>query len=398
MVPEMASFDRDVYNSKSMYFPAHFALLVLGTATLALWLLYRRALPKPIPGIPYSPSSARRLLGDVPAMKMHISQTDGTFITYIMEMMKSLDAPLVQVFIRPLSKPLLVLADFREAHDILVHRKDFDRSNTLGDLVKGLAPDHHIHLKTNGAWKAQRRLVQDLMTPSFLHHVVGPVIHQNASTLIDLWRVKSRIAGKRPWYAAEDVNHVALDAVMAFAFGQNFDHSMTRPTITAIESWRSKDALKGSQGQDDPVLFPKGPVDDVIQATLDLTAVVGEVQGNPLPDLTWAYVMRRPRIKRATKLKETYIKKELEHAVERLGGDREGVIKSAVDHLVVRENNLAEKDKRNPDYYSRIMIDEVSSISTPARNYKLTRPCRYSASSSPAMRRQAQLFAGHSNT
>lgn len=51
---------------------------------------------------------------------------------------------------------------------------------------------------------------------------------------IDLCRVKSRIVGERPWYVLVDVNHVALDAVMAFAFGKNFDHSMTRLTITAI--------------------------------------------------------------------------------------------------------------------------------------------------------------------
>ncbi|MCJ1413727.1 hypothetical protein MMC32_000051 [Xylographa parallela] len=84
-------------------------------------------------------ASARKLLSDVSGMTSHIRNADGTFITYIMEL-KTLNAPLIQVFIRPVSSPLLILADFREAKDILIHRKAFDRSPSLGDLVKGLVP------------------------------------------------------------------------------------------------------------------------------------------------------------------------------------------------------------------------------------------------------------------
>ena len=337
-------------------------LIVLSIA-LILHLLYRLALPKPIPGIPYNESSARNLLGDIPAIASHIAKEKGTFITYITSTMKSLDAPLAQIFIGPLSKPLLVLADFREADDILVHRKDFDRSSSLGDLVKGLAPDHHIHLKTNAAWKGQRRLVQDLMTPSFLHNVAGPVIYQNASALIELWRAKNSIAEGRPWSASEDTNHVALDAMMAFAFGEGFRHSAIRSELEALKGLDAKavDSLRGTGMWDVPVEFARRPVDKVLQAMLDLTETVGEVQGNPLPSLTWAYVMRKPRIKRATKIKEDYIMKELKDAVARLEGSEGEVVRSAVDHMLVRQKSLAEKHGRMPDYFSRIMIDEVGS-------------------------------------
>ncbi|KAJ8063549.1 hypothetical protein OCU04_007421 [Sclerotinia nivalis] len=336
--------------------------IVLTTIAVSFLWLYRLALPNPIPGIPYDESSAQRLLGDVPNMVSHISKRDGTFITYIMELMKTLDAPLIQVFIRPFSKPLLILADFREAHDILIHRKEFDRSPSLGDLVKGLAPDHHIHLKTNTAWKTQRRLVQDLMTPSFLHNVAGPAIHQHASVLIDLWRAKSTIADGIPFAANDDINHVALDAVMAFAFGEDFNHGMTRPNLDAVERL-DKNAVETLKNKDnggvESIEFPKGEVDEVIQATLDLTDTVGEVQGNPFPMLTWAWVMRKSKVKKAVEIKENYIISELSDSVERLGGGKKGVVKSAVDHLVVRETGLAEKDRRAPNYISRVMIDEV---------------------------------------
>ncbi|KAE8356996.1 cytochrome P450 monooxygenase [Aspergillus coremiiformis] len=340
--------------------PTFFA--ILSTGFLGLYLLYRALLPKPIPGIPYNEASAQRLLGDVPAIRAHVARTDGgTFITYVVKSMQGLNAPLIQVFIRPMRKPLLVLGDFPEAHDILIRRsKDFDRSHMLGDLVLGLVPDHHIHLKTTGEWKEQRRLVQDLMTPSFLQNVAGPVIHQHVSTLVDLWRIKSRIADGRPWPAADDINQMALDAVMAFAFGEGFNYNATKPTLEAVRtmSVTMKEAVKRSD-RDEPVMFPRGKVDDALQATLDLTETVGELQGNPMPSLTWAYVLRRPKIKEAVKIKEEYIRQELENGVERLHQRRETAVESAVDQMIVRERSLAEKDGKQPDYFSRVMIDEI---------------------------------------
>jgi hypothetical protein len=337
--------------------------LALTAALVAacLWQLYSSALPKPIPGIPYNGSSSRKLLGDVPAMTKHMAQTEGgTFITYILKTMRALDSPLIQVFIRPLSSPLLIMGDFPEAHDLLIRRRDFDRSHTLGDLVKGLAPDHHIHLETGDAWKTQRRLVQDLMTPSFLHNVAGPVLHQTVVTMIDLWRAKSRLAAGRPWKAADDINQMALDAVTAFAFGEDFQHSATRPTLDAVQGIGEQVAQEiRAMGPDEPVSFPRGKEDQLLQAIRDLTETVGEVQGNPAPGLTWAYITRKPRIRRAMKLKEDCIMRELRNGVERLNKTSGTVIKSAVDQMIVREKSLAEKDGRTPDYFSRVMIDEV---------------------------------------
>ncbi|CAI7649251.1 unnamed protein product [Penicillium glandicola] len=333
-------------------------LIIIGTGFVFLYSLYRTILPKPIPGIPYNAASARKVLGDIPAIRAHMASTNGgTFITYILETMQKINSPLIQVFIRPMSKPLLILGDFPEAHDILVRRnKDFDRSHTLGDLVSGLAPDHHIHLKTNAAWKSQRRLVQDLMTPSFLYTVAGPVIHQNVGNLIELWRAKTSIAQGRPWHAAGDINLMALDAVMAFAFGDEFNYNATKPTFEAVQRM-SMEAAQATL--DEPFIFPKGMVHEALQATLDLTETVGEVQGNPIPSLTWAYVVRRPKTRKAIQVKEEYIRQELSKGVKRLQQSDTPVIQSAVDQMIVREKSLAEKDGRKPNYFSRVMIDEI---------------------------------------
>lgn len=342
-------------------------LVFIGVASIAILLLrslYRFALPKPFPGIPYNEASAHRLLGDVPDVISHIKNTDGTFITYLKESMIKLNAPLIQVFIRPLSTPLLILADFREAHDLLITRKEFDRSPSLSDLVKGLVPEHHIHLPTEGGWRGQRRLVQDLMGPSFLHNVAGPVIYQRVELMIDLWHSKCRIAEGRPFQANEDINHVSLDAVLAFTYGEDFEHGMTKPNFEAVKNLDSKDIdkLRSCTDPKTPIEFPEGKLDEVIQATVDLTETVGEIQGKPIPALTRTLVSLRPGVRRATKIKEEYVTKELRGAVKRLheaGTGEDVVIKSAVDHLVMKERSFAEKEQRKPDYFSRIMIDEV---------------------------------------
>lgn len=338
--------------------------VILIFAIFCLAVLYWLALPRPFPGIPYNASSARSVLGDVPAMLKHISRDGGTFISYLTSTLERLDAPMVQVFIGPFRRPLLILAHFREAQDIMVRRThEFDRSTSSGDLVRGLAPSHHIHLKTTPAWRAQRRLLQDLMTPSFLHHVAGPAIYQNAMALVDLWVAKEVVADGRAWAASGDIDHVSLDAVMAFTFGERFgrSHSATVPALEAVRTMDSidVDVLRAVGGPEGPAEFSVSELDEVLSATLALVDTVEDVQGSPFPDLSWVWVNMKPRIRRATKIKEQYITEELRDAIGRLDGVGEESVKSAVDYMVYREKALAEKEGRQPDYFSRVMMDEV---------------------------------------
>lgn len=352
--------------------PLTYTLLTLLTTSLFLTWTYRKALPNPLPGIPYNEPSAHRLFGDVPSMRQHIAASPGqNFATYLLSAIKTLNAPLIQVFFKPFGRPFLILCDMRETRNIMLHRKDFDRSTNTGDKVKGIAPDHHLRLRTNEVFKAHRSLVQDLMTPSFLYTVAGPVMHSNAVDLMHLWRLKARIADGRPWEAGEDINHAILDAVMSFAFGERFKHSATKPTVALIEGLGDEAIRESSvsygkeDGLDGLIHFPSAKVSDVLQAITDLSATIGQVRGALPPSLVWAYIMRKPSIKRATKVKEEYFLKELQYAVSQLsekGGDREW---SAIHHMILRERSFAQKEGRQPEYFSRVMFDEVSMLLSP---------------------------------
>ncbi|GAB1204346.1 hypothetical protein APSETT445_002999 [Aspergillus pseudonomiae] len=341
----------------SFAMPGTTASLLVAAIIVAVYALYRAALPKPIPGIPYDVASSHRLLGNVPAMLANIKKSEGTFITYVTDLMDSLNSPIIQVFIRPFGKPLVILADFREAHDLMTRRKEFDRSDVVGDLFLGVAPNHHIRQKTNDTFKAQRRLIQDLMTPTFLHDVAAPAILKKVNLLMELWRVKARAARGHPWVANADLNHMSLDAISAFAFGAGFQHSAVQPDLDAVKAQDYN--LPASK--DEPIVFAKGQKDQLLQSILDLTHTIGEVQGNPSPRLTWAYVMRKPKIKKAAKSKDDCLKRELQDAVKRFqnGNDQDVKLRSAVDRMILNEKDLAEKDGRSPEYFSGVMIDEL---------------------------------------
>lgn len=55
--------------------------VVASGALLILYLVYRAALPKPIPGIPYNKNAASKLFGDVPEMLAYVMRTKRMFVS-----------------------------------------------------------------------------------------------------------------------------------------------------------------------------------------------------------------------------------------------------------------------------------------------------------------------------
>ena len=148
------------------------ALLFALAATL-VYVLYRLALPKPIPGIPYNESASKSILGDVQAAMASLSQT-GEFWPWIAAQNVKHSSPMSQVFLRPFGKPWVVVSDFRETYDIMLHRsKEFDHSDIAKNVFLGIAPDFHIGFSMKEKrYKDHKYILQDLMRPDFLHNVI----------------------------------------------------------------------------------------------------------------------------------------------------------------------------------------------------------------------------------
>ncbi|KAK1981893.1 cytochrome P450 [Colletotrichum cereale] len=350
--------------------------LVFAVVGLLFYGFYRWARPRPIPGIPHNAAAARHILGDIPSLTEGIGRT-GEFNLWLLEQASKLGSPLFQVLIRPLGKPMVVLADFREAQDLLMRRRDFDRSSLVADMLEGAGPKHHISMKTGPEWKQHRRLLQDLMSPQFLNEVAAPTVYAGVLRLVGLWRDKARIADGRPFSAETDIYYGALDAVMAFVFGGGFPSSAIRPTMELVGGLADDDVARLRDGGDGPVDFPEGQCDETLKATLDVAASIEQLQGSPIPRLKWWFLEKTPAMRRTFRIKKAYVRDEIAKALRRLQevGNEESKALSAVELVVLRERKMAENEGRQPDFFSETMVDEVFGVVVAGHDTTSTTMC-----------------------
>jgi hypothetical protein len=106
---------------------------MIALSTLALYsaiflsmayYLYRAALPKPIPGIPYNEAAAKHVLGDVPAHLEALAKS-GNMLDWMIGQLVKHNEPIIQLFLRPLGRPFVIISDFRETQDICVRRSRY---------------------------------------------------------------------------------------------------------------------------------------------------------------------------------------------------------------------------------------------------------------------------------
>ncbi len=322
------------------------AVAAAGGVLVLCYLLYRAALPRPIPGIPYNKASAKSIFGDIPALMKNTNET-GQVFDWMVAQCTNLNSPIVQVFVKPFGKPNVIMADFRENQDVLMRRmKEFDRSDFFGDLFIGVLPNHHIRMKTNETFKKQRRLLADTMSPAFLHEVLAPSIYSTATDLIDLWRLKVTLGQGHPWEAPRDIYHLALDAIWSAVF-----HSHPGTTKSQLELLSKIDELEQPKNRDLPIDFPKAPTPPAFDAIITLTDSLETSVKSPIPKLHHWVLRQLPYMRKAFAYKDQYIQDKLERAREKFldASEEEGPVNSAVEHLLRRELATAKKEGRKPE-------------------------------------------------
>lgn len=136
--------------------------------TVTLFLVRLAFLPQPLLGIPYNKKALSRISGDVPELKA----SSGIRAFMRAQFIKH-NSPIVQVFMSPISKPWVLIGDFREAHDIATSRSnEFDKSKLTSDSFKGIVPKSFVSYKADHPiYKHSKDLLKDLMTPSFFRNV-----------------------------------------------------------------------------------------------------------------------------------------------------------------------------------------------------------------------------------
>lgn len=72
-------------SSMSVAFPSAGAAVIAGGVLLLLYIFYRAALPKPLPGIPYNKHAAASILGDISEMMNYVRRTKRIFVSRVTE-------------------------------------------------------------------------------------------------------------------------------------------------------------------------------------------------------------------------------------------------------------------------------------------------------------------------
>ncbi|KAK1447482.1 cytochrome P450 [Colletotrichum melonis] len=338
-----------------------FSILATAGSTLLvglLYALYNYLLPKPIPGIPYNTEVVKSLLGDIPRLQKESPENP---FRWMIEQARRHDSPLSQFFLQPFHKPTVFIADFREGQDILMRRKEFDRSDFTISLLGGEAPSFHINLKTGPEWKAHRRLLQDLMTPNFLNNVAAPNIYKSARNLLGLWKMKTAATDK-PFSAEQDIFYTALDAVFDFGFGSSVEHRALIPQMRMLQSGSEKKAGI-DESNTKAASFPIAPIHPTLETAIKTADNVTGVAATGFPDIAWWLIGLKPSVKSMRTFRKAFFKEQVQKAVERYEGQAQdnddSYVKSAIDLMIHRETVFAGKENRKPIYWSDAVNDEL---------------------------------------
>ncbi|KAF5523521.1 Cytochrome P450 monooxygenase TRI13 [Colletotrichum aenigma] len=316
-------------------------------------VIRRLLLPKPLAGIPYNEKAASHVFGDIPDMMRYVLRTKRIFC-WLTSLTTRHKSPIIQAFIKPGSLPWVVLTDPFESQDALLRRKEFDRSSFFGELIGGILPEQHIQFRSvDPKFKRPRNLINHLMAPTFINQVSAPEVYKSISTLIKVWQIKCEQAKGRPFLAHHDITHAALDSIFASSFGLPESQSITIQQLNAVE--QSAPEILG--GTDEEVVFAEGTIPELFAAVLTLTNSVTDTQLSPAPILT-SWVLRKfPYMKKATAVKDGYIRDRITESVQLIEGGKTEPW-SALHSVLLREREVAAKEHRKPDYYKRSIFDE----------------------------------------
>lgn len=179
--------------------------------TTLIILTYYKALPKPIPGIPYPQKSRWSLFGDAFEFVNYAKET-GEGFRWFAKKSAELQSPIFQVFLAPFSNPIVVVADIQEIVDMSSRRShEFDRGGFIKEWMGVLFPEGTIAMHTTNKFRLQRSVWASSMTSQFLNTVSAKTIYHHTFSLVKLWETKSRMGNV--FEVSDDLKHATFDMV-----------------------------------------------------------------------------------------------------------------------------------------------------------------------------------------
>lgn len=176
-----------------------------------------------------------------------------------------------------------------------------------------------------------------------------------------MWTLKAAQSRGHPFSAYEDIHNVALDIILAAAFGVLLEHSTTQKQYEFLQLQPSP--IVSPDSRDTPVKYEHIPLPESRTALIKVTGTVVIGYKSPFPRLHH-WILRKTIWRRIFAQKESFITEEIEKGVERLTSDdpTKGRMRCAMDMMLQREIGYAKKEGRRPNINAPRMRDEVISI------------------------------------
>ncbi|KAK1639783.1 cytochrome P450 [Colletotrichum phormii] len=321
----------------------------VAAAALLLRSFYLWLMPKPIPGLPHNQDSAGRISGDVP----YFAEYDkaARFRTrFFYDLVAKHKSAVVQVLL-PFSKPLVIVADYRESRDLMAKRsKELSRGYMNNLAWQGFLSEHFIAMEdAHPSFKKSRFLTKDLMTNGFLHSVSAPASHVAISDFIRLWKRKAALAQGLPFETVEDLEGLTYDIMMTAVFGVGYEESTTTKYSKLLEDV-SEDSINLGGSSAQVANFPSPETPALVKALHVLNVSITAVFGSVFPKLSVFIENLKPKARQALKLKKDAVQTQIDAAVKRAAKGGSSEHKSAVDYVVSREKTAAIEEGREPKY------------------------------------------------
>ncbi|KAI1131080.1 cytochrome P450 [Nemania abortiva] len=350
-----------------MYFANLSFTPAVAAATVLLfafsYLFIQRAYPRPLAGIPYNHASGRRILGDIPEIAEY-TRKGGSFRTWFLAQAHRHNSAITQVFLGPFFKASVIVSDYREVNDILSHRDavDFKRGIKV-DAFRGILPHAFPAMETfSPDFRSSRNLARDLMTPSVLHAVNAPRIYDVACHLLELWRIKSRLAVGHPFDIANDVSEFSFDAIVSAAMGLEPQGGDTKHQYEQLAKHVHKNSSTSivsiGPDADSPVSFPAA-LRSVKLAALHIDEdSLRKSFVMPWPKVYHLLNNLRPSVRGARRTIRDYIASQIVRAIPGLSdGSREP--QCALDFVIHRELRAAAAEDRPPELADPRILDPI---------------------------------------
>ncbi|KAF3760019.1 putative cytochrome P450 oxidoreductase [Cryphonectria parasitica EP155] len=275
------------------------AALLLVLLTTTLFHLYRLAYRRrPYPGIPYNPSSTRRLLGDIPELTA-AAQAEGDPSRMTRPQFAHLGAPVIQLFLAPFWRPMVYVNDTQEVEDLLQNRtREFDKSRATIAPFRPLVPGASICKVKGLVWRAQVRLWTDVISVGYLRDVAAPVMHRAASDLVTLFAAKTTAARGRPFWVAEDFKIATFEVIWKAMLGSDLRmvEAETEAVLAAVGSLPPP--TEGPDERDEPLSMPTAPRSDEWEAAVYFLSLIPSTLMSPVPGLLHFYYSLTPTWRR----------------------------------------------------------------------------------------------------